>query len=118
MQRVRGVFAAVLVGVPLGIFLAFWLHATREVALLVGFVVGLSIFAVVATRSDAHDEEADAAWREAAPDLPPASDRINLERLQATMPGPQKQRRTNARPKEGFAGAQPSDPASQGAELT
>lgn len=100
MQRIRGLFAAAIIGVPLGAFLFVSLHATREIAALVGSGVGLAIFAVVATGTDAHDAEADAAWREAAGDLPPSSDRIAMERSQATMPGPEKGRRTSHRPRD------------------
>ena len=96
MQKIRGLIAAIVVGVPLMIFLGFWLHATREFAIFIGCCVGLAIFAVVSTRSDAHDDAADAAWREAAGDLPPASDRAILERTQAAMPGPEKQRQGGA----------------------
>jgi hypothetical protein len=55
------------------------LHAVVWAAALGGGLVGLAIFAVVATRSDAHEEAADVDWREAAPDLPPASDSVPLE---------------------------------------
>jgi hypothetical protein len=95
--------AAVLVSVPLAIFLLLWLHATREFAVLIGCALGLAIFAVVATGTDAHDQAADAAWREAALDLPPVSDRITLERVQASMPGPEKSRRGSGRPRDGHA---------------
>jgi len=96
LQRVRGLIAASLVGVPLGAFMILWLHALIWAAALGGGVVGLAIFAVVATRSDVREEAADAAWREAAPDLPPVSDRVVLERVQARLPGPGKQRKTSA----------------------
>ena len=115
LQRVRGVIAAAVVAVPFGIFLAFWLHATREFAILIGSGIGLAIFAIVATRRDSHDDAADVAWREAALDLPPVSDRIILERVQARMPGPEKQRRTGARNRDDIEAA-PSDAASQGAD--
>lgn len=98
MQRLRGLIAAAAIGVPLGLYIGLWLHGPREVAALVGFGVGLAIFAVVATGTGARDEAADAAWREAAPDLPPASDRVVLERAQASMPGPRKRRRPGATP--------------------
>ena len=115
MQRVRGLIAGALVGVPLGIFILFTLHATREAAALVGFAVGLAVFVVVATGTDARDQIAEAAWREAAPDLPPFSDRTALEQSQVTMPGPQKHRRTGGRSHDSQH-AQPSDPVTQGAE--
>jgi hypothetical protein len=108
--------AGSLVGVPLGVFLLFWLHATREAGALVGFAVGLAVFVVVATGTDARDQIAESAWREAAPDLPPVSDRIALEQSQVTMPGPQKQRRTVGRLRDDDQRAQPSDPVIQGAE--
>ena len=116
MQRLRGLITGALVGVPLGIFVTVTLHATREYAVLIGSAVGLAVFAVVATGTNARDELADAAWREAAPDLPPVSDRIILERTQANMPGPGKQRRTGARLRDDSEGAQSSDAASQEAE--
>jgi hypothetical protein len=66
------------------------------VAILVGAVVGLAIGLVVGTRTDAHDAAGDEAWRGAAPDLPPVRDRMTLERLQATMPGPDQDRGTSS----------------------
>ena len=116
LQRIRGLIAGSLVGFPLGVFLLFTLHATREAGALIGVAVGLAIFVVVATGTDARDQIAEAAWREAAPDLPPVSDRIALEQSQATMPGPQKQRRTSGRSHDDRQRAQPSDPATQGVE--
>ena len=65
LQRVEGLIAATLVGVPLWAMLCLLAarnprdrHARRA------GVVGLAIFAVVATRTDARDEAADAAWQE------------------------------------------------------
>jgi len=115
LQRVRGLVAAVAVSVPLMIFLLLWLHATREFAVLIGCAIGLAIFAVVATGSDAHDAAADAAWKEAALDLPPVSDRVILERMQASMPGPEKPKRAAGRPRDGQDGA-PGLASSQEAE--
>jgi uncharacterized membrane protein YccC len=116
LQRVRGLIAGLLVGGPLGIFVTVSLHATREIAGLLGFVVGLAVFAVVATGTDAHDYAADQAWRDAASDLPPVSDRIILERSQASMPGPGKQHRTTARVPRTVEATPSADTASQGAE--
>jgi hypothetical protein len=116
LQRIRGLIAGALVGGPLGIFVTVSLHATREVAVLIGLAVGLAIFVVVATGANARDEVADAAWREAAADLPPASDRIALERTQARMQGPAKQRRPSARVRDDSEGVRPSNAASQEAE--
>jgi hypothetical protein len=107
LQRVRGIIAAILVGLPLSTFLWFWLHAPIEVAVAISLILGIAIFAIVATRSDAHDEAADALWREVAPDLPPVSDRVAMERDQVSMRGPDKPR--------GGKRAQPNDTSSQGA---
>lgn len=117
MQRIKGLVAAAVIGVPLGAFLFFSLHASREIAALVGSGVGLAIFAVVATGTDARDAAADEAWRQAAPDLPPASDRITLERNQAAMPGPEKGRRTRPRPGEDSQGVTPTNAVAPGARL-
>ena len=100
MQKLRGLIAAAIVGVPLGAFLFYSLHATVEIAAIVASGVGLAIFAVVATGADAHGAAADEAWRKAAPDLPPASDRVALERTQAAMPGPEKARRPGQRARD------------------
>jgi hypothetical protein len=116
LQRIRGLIVGALVGVPLGIFVTVTLHATREFAVLIGLAVGLAISVVVATGTNPRDEVADAAWREAAADLPPASDRIALERTQARMPGPIKQRRTGARARDDSEGVRTSNAASQEAE--
>ena len=116
MQRLRGLIVGALVGGPLGIFVTISLHATREVAVLISLAVGLSIFAVVATATNPRDQLADAAWREAAPDLPPTSDRVALERTQATMPGPTKHRHTGVRSRDEIEGARTGKAASHGAE--
>jgi hypothetical protein len=117
LQRVRGLIAAAIVGLPLWCLLFFSLHATRELATIGAACVGLAIFAVVATGTDARDAEADTAWREAAPDLPPASDRVTLDRSQATMPGPDR-RRTGQRHRDERQGVQPGDAATPGEQPT
>ena len=111
MQRLKGLIGATLVGVPLWALFFFSLHATREIATLAAAVVALAIFVVVATGTDARGAAADAAWRKAAPDLPPVSDRVVLERNQSTIPGPEKGRRTSLRPRENRQGVQPGDAA-------
>lgn len=115
LQRLRGLIAALVIGVPLGLYIGLWLHGTREIAVLVGFGVGLAIFAVVASGTGARDEAADAAWREAAPDLPPVSDRVILERAQASMPGPGKHRQPAARSRTDGEGSKRDGADSQGA---
>jgi hypothetical protein len=97
LQRAKGLIAAILVAVPLALYLWLWLHATLWFTAIIAGGVGAAIYATVATRSDAHDEAAEAAWREAAPDLPPASDRAALERDQASMPGPERQHKSGVR---------------------
>ena len=116
MQKVRALIAAAVVGMPLWCLLFFSLHATREIAAIAAAGVGLAIFAVVATATNPRDQVADAAWREAAPDLPPTSDRVALERTQATMPGPTKHRHTGVRSRDEIEDAQTGKAASQEAE--
>jgi hypothetical protein len=101
LLRVRALVTALLVGVPVALFLLLWMHAMREFGLLVAGLVGLSIYVVVASGTDDRDAAADAAWREAAPDLPPVSDRSRMEQSQASMPGPEDRRRTAARARDG-----------------
>jgi hypothetical protein len=107
LQKLKGLVSAILVGVPLAAFLLYSLHATREIAWLAAMVVGLSIFAVVATGTDSRGTASDVAWREAAPDLPPGSDRVALERSQATMPRPEKGRRAGTRARDEHRGVEP-----------
>ena len=114
MQRARGLIAGSLVGIPLGVFMILWLHAVVWAAALGGGVVGLAIFAVVSTRSDVREEAADAAWREAASDLPPVSDRVLLEKVQAKLPGPRKQAKTSPRSGEDGPATQPGIDAGPG----
>jgi hypothetical protein len=118
LQKLRGLAGAAIVGLPLWCLLFFSLHATREIATIAAAGVGLAIFAVVSTGTDARDAEADAAWRDAAPDLPPASDRVALESSQATMPGPDRGKRTGQRRRDERQGAQPGDAATPGAQPT
>ncbi|MGA3057943.1 MAG: hypothetical protein ABSE70_07925 [Candidatus Limnocylindrales bacterium] len=110
MQRVRGVVAGMMVGVPLALYVYLWLHGVREVAGLIGAGVGLAIALVVGTRSDPRDAAADAAWREAAPDLPPVSDRTTLEGLQAKMPGPNGKAARDGRAPSGTSAAKGAEP--------
>lgn len=116
MQGIRGLVVGSLVGVAVGAFVMTSLHATTVVGLLGGACVGLSVFAVVATKSDASDEAADAAWQAASRDLPPVSDRANLERMQANMPGPG-QKRAQRRPGVTPSGAAPA-PSSAGSAIS
>lgn len=98
MQRLRGLFAALVVSVPLAAFMAFWLQAGLQLGAALAGIVGVAIFAVVATRSDEGDLAADAAWREAAPDLPPTSERAAMELAQISIPAPGKTRRGGTAP--------------------
>jgi hypothetical protein len=116
LQRLRGVLAGTLVGAGLAVYVAFWLHGIREVAILVGAGIGLAIGLVVGTRTDAHDAAGDEAWRGAAPDLPPIRDRMALERLQATMPGPDQDRGPSSGSADRDDGA-PSGSVSSGAAV-
>jgi hypothetical protein len=115
LQRVRGIISATLVGVPLSAFLWFWLHAPLEVSILISVVLGAVIFTIVASRSDWHEAAEDAAWRDAAPDLPPVSDRRILELDQLHMPGPEKSQRGGGRARR-QAGVLPGGAASSGVD--
>jgi hypothetical protein len=101
LLRVRGVMAGTLVGIPVSLFLLLWMHATREFGIVIGLGLGLAVFSVVATGTDAHDAVADAAWEAAAPDLPPVSDRAALARDQASMPAPLKPKRAGGPARDG-----------------
>jgi hypothetical protein len=87
-QRVQGLLVGFLVGASVGFWVFLTLHAIVLAAVAWGGIVGLAIFAIVATKSDPADDAADAAWRVAAPDLPPTSDRLTLERAQEHIAGP------------------------------
>jgi hypothetical protein len=89
MQKLRGILVAILVGAVVFAFVTLWLHAVLEAAIAISSVVGIAVLLVVGTRTDSHDEAADAAWLDAAPDLPPASDRRRLEESQRSMAGPE-----------------------------
>jgi hypothetical protein len=114
LLRVRGLLAGALVGIPVILFLLLWMHATREFGIVIGCGIGLAIFMVVVTGTDAHDAAADAAWQVAAPDLPPVMDRAAMERDQASMPGPVKPKRGGALPREGRDQTPPAPIAGQG----
>jgi hypothetical protein len=74
--------------------------------------LGLAVFSVVVTGTDAHDAAADAAWQAAAADLPPVSDRVALERDQVSMPGPVKPKRAGLS-RDGRDQTQDATPESQ-----
>jgi hypothetical protein len=94
MRAVQGLGSALVVSSVFSVFLVGLLGATWPFALGSGLVLGLGIIAVVGTRASEKDLLADTAWREAASDLPPASDRLTMEAAQSDMPGPEKMRPT------------------------
>jgi hypothetical protein len=93
MRALQSLGSAIVVGSVFSFFLVGLLGATWPFAIFSSVVLGLGIIAVVATRSSEKEEAADAAWLEAAPDLPPGSDRRAMEIAQASIPGPEKSRR-------------------------
>ena len=93
MRALQGLGSALVVGSVFCVFLVGLLGANWPFAVGSAVVLGLGIIAVVGTRASAKDLAADAAWRAAAPDLPPVSDRRALEAVQDTIPGPEKVRR-------------------------
>ena len=92
MQRLRGLAVGAIVGGVLFGFLILWMHAVQLLAAISSVCLGLAIMAVVGTGRDERGLAADAAWRAAAPDLSPVSDRVAMERSQAHLPGPPKPR--------------------------
>ncbi len=88
-QVIKGVIAGTVVGVPLAAYLVAMLNALPLFAALAGLGMASAILAVVGTRTAREDAAADLAWRAAAPDLPPASDRRVIEELQVRMAGPE-----------------------------
>jgi hypothetical protein len=90
MRALRALGPALLVGGVFAVFLITGLGASWFFAATSGAAIGVGIMAVVASRPTERDRLADQAWRSAAPDLPPASDRRVLEQAQDTMPGPEK----------------------------
>jgi hypothetical protein len=109
MRALQGLGAAVVVAAALSLWLVVGMGASYVFAVVAGAVLGLVILAVVGTRSGPRDVQADAAWRAAAPDLPPASDRRAMESSQTQIPGPEKAR-PGRRPK-----AQAAKPLDRGA---
>jgi hypothetical protein len=82
-------YSAIVGGLLYG-FLTIWMHAVEWFAALASMALGLAILAVVGTCSDDNGAALDAAWRAAAPDLPPVSDRFTLEQDPIRIPGPAK----------------------------
>ena len=92
MQLLRGVAIGAIVGGLLYAFLSMWMHAIDWLAIVSSLTLGLAVMAVVGTGRDDVGVASDAAWRAAAPDLPPVVDRIAMERAQAHLPAPTKPR--------------------------
>ena len=92
MQLLRGLVVGAIVGVLLFAFLTMWMHAIDWLAIVSSLTLGLAVMAVVGTGRDDMGVASDAAWRAAAPDLPPVVDRIAMERAQAHLPAPTKPR--------------------------
>ena len=115
MRALQSLGSAIVVGSVFSFFLVGLLGATWPFAIFSSLVLGIGIIAVVATQSSEKEGEADAAWLEAAPDLPPGSDRRAMEMAQATMPGPEKTRRERRSSRGRGRGAGPGEAAKQGA---
>jgi hypothetical protein len=97
MRALKAIGSALIVGGVFSVFLWQTMGANWPFAIGAGLVLGLGIFAVVATRASETDIAADAAWRTAAPELPPSSDRRATEAARNTTPGPEKIRRRGDR---------------------
>jgi hypothetical protein len=90
MRAIQGLGSATAVSIVFSLFLVGFLGAGWPFAIGASIVLSLGIVAVVASRSTDSDRAADEAWRLAAPDLPPTSDRQSMEQAQSVMPGPDK----------------------------
>jgi len=90
MQLLPGLVISAIVGGLLYGFLTIWMHGVEWFSALASMALGLAILAVVGTRGDDDGAALDAAWRAAAPDLPPASDRVTLEQAPIRISGPTK----------------------------
>jgi hypothetical protein len=73
---VRAAIIAVLVGLGAGLYFALWFHWPTFLAVAVGAFMAIVLLMIASSLGD-DPAAADAAWREAAPDLvpPPASPR-------------------------------------------
>ena len=90
MRALRGLGVALIVCATLCVFLVLTMGASWTFALVASAVLGLAIVAVVGTRTGPEELLADAAWRAAAPDLPPNTDRLAMAATQVHIPGPEK----------------------------
>jgi predicted MFS family arabinose efflux permease len=68
VPSVRIVLLALLTGVAVGLYFALWFHWPTFLAVGGGAVMGILLLLVAASLGD-DPAAADAAWREAAPDL-------------------------------------------------
>jgi hypothetical protein len=110
MRALQSLGSAIVVGSVFSFFLVGLLGATWPFAIFSSLVLGIGIIAVVATQSSEKEGAADAAWLEAAPDLPPGLDRRTMEMAQATMPGPERTRQSGDR----ITGPDGADPGGTG----
>ncbi|HEX7430939.1 MAG TPA: hypothetical protein VF293_01995 [Candidatus Limnocylindrales bacterium] len=92
MQLFRGLIVGAIVGGLLYGFLVVWMRAIDWLAVVSSLSLGLAVMAVVGTGRDDQGAASDAAWRAAAPDLPPVVDRVTMEQAQARIPGPSEPR--------------------------
>ena len=73
MPSVRAAIVAALAGLGVGLYFAFWFHWPTFLAVAVGAFMGIVLLMVGASLGE-DPARADAAWREAAPDLVPRRD--------------------------------------------
>ena len=74
MPGARAALFAVVIGLGAGLYFALWFHWPTFLAVAVGALLGI-VLLMIASSLGADPAAADAAWREAAPDLvaPPPS---------------------------------------------
>ncbi len=87
-QLIRPIASGLIVALIAGGFLFIWMHAPIWFAVANAAVIGVVVLAISGSAPTARDEAADQAWADAAPDLPPHSERREMERDQAALPAP------------------------------
>ncbi len=89
-RGMRMVVVAVAIGLAMFAFLTYWMRGSEIFTLPASIFIGAGVLAVMGTQNDDAAGAADRAWREAAPDLPPVSDRSKTASLEATITAPRR----------------------------
>lgn len=92
IQSLRFLFGALVVGAVAFLFLFLWMRTSPIVGLAIAAALGVLVLAISGVGSETRNARADQAWIEAAPDLPPHSERVTMEREQGSYQGPERRR--------------------------